>query len=97
MNTFIPLLIGASVIALSVSSLIILMSKRNIRLTWYEWLIGSIGLLFVILAAQHFFGAMSELFPYAAWMGLLIIGLPGAIILTFTWQLVMRRNNKTKA
>ncbi|XUX00547.1 MAG: dehalogenase [Dehalogenimonas sp.] len=94
MDNFIPLLIATSLIAIFMAGLIVLMSKHNMRLTWYEWLIGGMGVILVILAIQHFFGAMSELFPYAAWLGLLIIGLPGVIILTLTWQLVIRRNKK---
>jgi hypothetical protein len=34
---------------------------------------------------------MEEIFPFAAWMGLAIIGVPALILMLVAWQLVARR------
>jgi hypothetical protein len=71
------------------------MRRKNISLTWYEWLIGIVGLLLLFLAAQNFFGSFVELEPAAAWMFLLIVGLPALILMAVAWQLAVRRNKAT--
>lgn len=83
-------LIGA-LIAVGLYALVSWLRKRNIKVAWYEWLMGIIGLVLLVMAIQHFFGAMAELFPFAAWMGLLIIGAPALILLLVAWQLVAKR------
>jgi hypothetical protein len=68
------------------------MRGKNVSLTWYEWLIGIVGLLLLLFTIQNFFGSFLELESTAAWMFLLIVGLPGVILLTVAWQLAARRN-----
>lgn len=92
MEYFIPfILIGAAIMA-GLFGIITWMRRRNTSLAWYEWLIGGVGFVSLLIAVQHYFGASAELFPYAAWMGLLIIGLPALILLAIAWQLVVRRS-----
>ena len=67
------------------------MRSKNISLTWYEWLIGIIGLALLLFTIQNFFGSFAELEPTAAWMFLLITGLPALILLAVSWQLAARR------
>ena len=67
------------------------MRSKNISLTWYEWLIGIVGLALLLFTIQNFFGSFAELEPTAAWMFLLITGLPSLILLAVSWQLVARR------
>ena len=95
MENFIPFILIGAAISAGIFGISSWLHKRNIMATWYELLIGIVGLVLLLLAVQHFFGAMTELFPFAAWMGLLIIGLPAVILLTVAWQLVARRQKKT--
>ncbi|BAQ34944.1 hypothetical protein [Dehalococcoides sp. UCH007] len=85
--------IGA-ILAIGLYSFIGWLRKRNTGATWYEWLMGITGIVLLLMAIQHFFGAMSELFPFAAWMGLVIIGVPAIVLLAITWQLISRRSKQ---
>jgi len=88
---FVPFLVIGAIVAAGLFALVLWLRSRDVRLTWYEWLIGAIGLLLLMIGAQHYFGALTENFLYAAWMGLLIIGGPGIILLLVAWLLVARR------
>lgn len=91
MEYFIPFMLIGIIVTAGLFSLILWLRKRNIKLTWYEWLIGGTGLLLLLIAIQHVFGALSEFFSYAAWMGFLMVGLPALVLLAVAWQLIARR------
>nr|BEL01520.1 hypothetical protein DMOBY_13730 [Dehalococcoides mccartyi] len=91
MEYFIPFALIGAFIAVGLYALTGWLHSHNIKVIWYEWLIGILGLGLLLLAVQHLFGAMSELFFYAAWMGFAIIGIPALILLVVAWQLVARR------
>ncbi|AHB14080.1 MULTISPECIES: hypothetical protein [Dehalococcoides] len=76
------------------SGLVWLMKRDNFSLTWYEWLLGIIGLALVIFTIQNFFGSLDELESKAASMFLLVVGLPGLVLLAISWQLAARRVKK---
>ncbi len=82
----IGLIVGAAVLALA-----LWLHGRNIKVTWYEWLIGAIGLLLLLFTIQNLVGSFAELEPTAAYMFLLVTGLPALILLAISWQLVARR------
>ena len=65
--------------------------NRDIKVTWYEWLIVAIGLLLLMFAIDSFVGSRVELEPGAAWMFGLLFGLPALILVAVAWQLVWRR------
>lgn len=67
---------------------------RKINLLWYEWIIGSIGLLLFIFTIQNFVASFIELAPSAALMFLLVTGLPSIILFIVVWQLASRRAKK---
>ncbi|PKH44546.1 zinc ribbon domain-containing protein [Dehalococcoides mccartyi] len=70
-------------------------SKRNnLSLTWYEWLIGIIGFGLLLFTVQNFLGSFAELESQAAYMFLLVTGLPSLILLAIAWQLSVRRTKK---
>jgi uncharacterized membrane protein len=71
------------------------MRRKNISLTWYEWLIGIVGLVLLVFTIQNFFASFTELESSAAWMFLLVVGLPALILLAVAWQLAARRNKAT--
>ena len=79
------------VVAAGVTVLVLWLRNRNIAVTWYDWLIGAIGLLLVLAAIQHYTGALAEGFPTAGWLGLLVFGIPALILLVVAWQLIARR------
>ncbi|WP_332445360.1 dehalogenase [Dehalococcoides mccartyi] len=85
----IGILVGALILGL-----IWLMKRHNFSLTWYEWLIGAVGLLMLLFTIQNYFGSLAEVEPKAANMFLLVIGLPGLILLALSWQLAARRAKK---
>ncbi|MEQ4487266.1 MAG: dehalogenase [Dehalococcoides mccartyi] len=85
----IGILVGALI-----PGLIWLMKRHNFSLTWYEWLIGAVGLLMLLFTIQNYFGSLAEVEPKAANMFLLVIGLPGIILLALSWQLAARRAKK---
>ncbi|KSV17252.1 dehalogenase [Dehalococcoides mccartyi] len=95
MEYFIPFVVIGALIAVGLYALTGWLRSHNIKVTWYEWLIGMIGLILLLVAVQHYFGASAELFSFAAWMGLAIIGVPALILLVIAWQLVARRAKQT--
>ena len=66
------------------------MSSKKMAFTWYEWVIGIIGLLLLLFTIQNFFGSQAELEPKAANMFLLVTGLPAVILLVLTGVLASR-------
>ncbi|ACZ62481.1 dehalogenase [Dehalococcoides mccartyi] len=91
MENFIPFILIGVVVTAGLFGVISWLRKNNVKVNWYEWLIGILGLGLLLLAVQHLLGAMTELFFYAAWMGFAIIGIPALILLVVAWQLVVRR------
>jgi len=77
-----------------VLGLIWLMKRNNLSLTWYEGLIGVIGMVMLLFTIQNYFGSLAEIEPKAANLFLLVIGLPGIILLALSWQLAARRVKK---
>ncbi|MEQ4489038.1 MAG: dehalogenase [Dehalococcoides mccartyi] len=86
---FIGILIGALVLGF-----IWWLKRKNLHLTWYEWLIGAVGLILLVFTLQNFMGSFEEVESKAAYMFLLVTGLPSLILLALTWQLAARRLSK---
>ena len=82
--------VGAGLVAL-----VLWFRNRNIKVTWYEWLIGALGLLLLLFAIQNFVSAFAELEPQASWKLLLVLGLPALILLGVAGSLVWRRQRAT--
>jgi uncharacterized membrane protein YhaH (DUF805 family) len=83
----IGLIVGAAILSLAMW-----LRGKGLKLTWYEWLIGAIGLILLLFTIQNFFGSQAELEPNAAMMFLLVTGLPALILLAVAWQLAARRS-----
>ena len=83
------------IIGLIVGGLLIWMgialSQQKRPLTWYEWVIGLIGVALLLFTIQNYFGSQAELEPKAANMFLLVTGLPAIILILLAWQLWARR------
>lgn len=54
--------------------------SKGISLRWYEWLLAVLAVLLALLAVQLFAGSMAELESRAAWLLLLIVGVPAVIL-----------------
>ena len=88
------LALGIIVTAL-VAWLVYWLKGRGLAFTWYEWIIGIVGLLLLLFTIQNWGGAQAELVSKAANMFLLITGLPAIILLALTAALVARHKTKT--
>ena len=65
--------------------------SRDIKLTWYEWLIGILGLVVLLFGLQNLVGSFAENEPEAAWVFLYTLVPAGLIIIAIALQLVVRR------
>ncbi len=74
-----------------VGALVLWLRSRDMGLTWYELLIGVVGVLLLLFTIQNYFGATAEFESTAANLFLLITGLPSLVLLAVTWQLAARR------
>ncbi len=69
-------------------------SKNNLRVTWYEWLIAAVAVLFALGAVQNFFASFAELEPQAAWILLALFGVPALVLGAIDVFLVRRHSPK---
>ena len=83
--------LAALILGAVIGGLILWMRSRNMSLTWYEWVIGVIGLLMVLFGVQNYFGSVAEVEISAAPMYLLVIALPGLVLLVVAGFLANRR------
>ncbi|XUX00166.1 MAG: dehalogenase [Dehalogenimonas sp.] len=84
-------LVVALIIGFAAAALIFGMRSKGFSLSWYEWIIGLVGLALVLFAAQNFIEVRDEFNPSAANKFLLFVGLPGLILMVAAWQLALRR------
>jgi hypothetical protein len=61
----------------------------KIAIPWYAWLIGIMTFLFATLTLQTFFASFQEREPKAAWMSLLVLGVPTLILAAITTVAVL--------
>ena len=87
---FVGLFLGAIVLGL-----VLWLRSKNMTMKWYEWLITAAGLALLLYTIQNFRGSFAEIEPTAAWMFVLIFGIPALILLAIAWQLVLRRSRAT--
>ncbi len=81
----------ALIVGAGLTALVLWLRRQDVSLTWYEWLIGIVGLALLLFTIQNFFGSLAEIESTAANMFLLVVGLPALILLVIAWQLVARR------
>ena len=83
--------LAALILGAVIGGLLLWMRNRNMSLTWYEWVIGVIGLLMVLFGVQNYFASVSEVELNAAPLYLLIVALPGLVLLVVAGLLANRR------
>ncbi len=86
------LVLGAVILAL-----ILGIRASKVRLTWYEWIIGIVALVLILLIIQNFVGSYAEYQPRAAWMGVLFMGIPAVILGVLAVRLPLQRHRQSKA
>ncbi|MBA7668403.1 hypothetical protein ES703_76513 [subsurface metagenome] len=75
-----------------VGALMFWLRGRDIKVTWYEWLIGIIGLLLLLFTIQNYIGSQAEWESTAANMFLLATGLPAIILIVVAGLLAWRQH-----
>ncbi len=84
MNTF----YGGLVLGIIVLGLFVLLRRWQIKVSWYEWLLGIIGLALMLFSYQNYYTSRAEFEPVAPGRFLLIFGLPGLVLLVIAVLLV---------
>lgn len=79
------------IIASLVTWLVMWIFSHKITVKWFEWLLAATGLVFLGAAFQHTLGETYEGLYKAAWLGLLILGGIGVVLIAVTIQIVRRR------
>ena len=83
------LVLGAAIFWLATGS--------QVKLTWYEWVIGVLGIILILFAIQNYSASQVELEAKAAGLLLLIFGLPGLILAVVAGVLAFMRGKKEAA
>ena len=69
--------------------------SRQITVNWWEWLLGALGLLALLMAIQNFVTSFAELESDAAWLMLATFGVPALILLGIPASRIWRRFRAT--
>ena len=85
--------IAALIIGAAIATLVFWLRSRDIKVAWYEWLIGAIGLLLLLFAIQNFIGAGLEAESDAAGKYLGMVAVPALILMALSVSLVWRRSS----
>lgn len=88
MTFIVALIVGAGVAVLAMW-----MRGSGVATKWYDWVIGIIGLAFLLFAMQNFFASGIEGESDAASNYLLIVGLPSLVLLVVAGSLIWRRHS----
>jgi hypothetical protein len=86
----IGLILGAALLAM-----VLFLRTRNLAIRWYEWLIGSVGLLMLLITILNFTGSLAEHETFAAWTFLWLSGVPSIILIGISLFLPWRRHSKS--
>ena len=79
------------IVALAVGALVVWLIKSGVSVRWWEWLMGVIGVILIIVTLQHVFATFVENQPAALWPGVLTFGVPAIILLAIAGQFIARR------
>jgi len=71
-----------------------LATQSKFKLTWYEWVLGVIGIILILFTIQNYFASVAELEPRAAGFMVLLFGLPGLILLVLAGILAWLKNRR---
>lgn len=80
------LLIGAGIYWLA--------TQNKFKLTWYEWVLGVLGVILVLFALQNYSASQFELEPRAGGIMLWMFGLPGLVLMAIAGVLSWMQSRK---
>lgn len=84
--------IAALIVGVLVTALVFWMRSRDMKLTWYEILIGVVGVLLLLFGIQNFVGFNAEFESDAATTSLLLMVLPAVVLIAVAGILAWRSN-----
>ena len=73
----IALILGAGLVGY-----VMWLRSRKIKVAWYEWIIGVLGILLLLFAIQNSLASVAENEPRAAWTFLWVLGVPAVVLLS---------------
>lgn len=79
-------------IAAAIAAVVFWIIKKGIKLTWYEWALGGLAVLFTFMTFQHYTGSLNEYQETAATIGGLIFGGITLVLYIVTAQFIWRHN-----
>ena len=84
--------VTALIVGAIVTALIFWMRSRGMQITWYEILIGAVGVLLLLFGLQNYAGFNAEFESSAASTSLLLLVLPAVVIIAVAALLTWRSN-----
>jgi len=82
-------------LGIGLTLLFVWLRSRQITVNWWEWLLGALGLLALLMAIQNFVTSFAELESDAAWLMLATFGVPALILLGIPASRIWRRFRAT--
>ena len=73
--------IAALILGGLVGALALWMRSKDMKMAWYTWLIGIVGLFLLLFTIQNYVGSVNEFEDSAATMFLVIMGIPAVVLL----------------
>ncbi len=70
-------------------------NTRRVKLTWLDWVLSVVAIVFFLLAIANYSGSMSELEPRAAGFLLASFGIPGLILAAIVGVRIWRGTQQT--
>ena len=64
-----------------VGALALWMRSKDMKMAWYTWLIGIVGLFLLLFTIQNYVGSVNEFESSAASMFLLVLGIPSVVLI----------------
>jgi uncharacterized membrane protein YeaQ/YmgE (transglycosylase-associated protein family) len=64
-----------------VGALALWMRSKDMKMAWYTWLIGIVGLFLLLFTIQNYVGSVNEFENSAASMFLVVMGIPSVVLL----------------
>jgi hypothetical protein len=88
------MVIGA-VLAVALYMLIMWLRNSGYSLKWYDWILGILGMGLLLFTLENFIGSFEEQVPQAAWMFLVVTGIPSLVLLGVVGIQLWRRARAT--
>jgi len=80
------------IFAVAATALVFWILSKGISVRWWEWILGAAGLLLLYFAILNFNGGLFEGTTQAAWLYLLVLGIPALILLAVPAYFAYKRN-----